>query len=314
MDYIMGLSGADNTTNINIATLAGVVVNSYTVGAINFFFASEDEAGHNLAEAFITAQMAGYPIRNCRQVCAGVAGLQGRESSSKLEPALRDVMRRCGYTGDAMLCGDEQISMAGALGRSIGAILIAGNASACFGQNRLGLSHRTGGLGQLADDDGSAYAIGREILRTVARASDGRGQPTHLTAHVYRKFSLAGPADLARLLRSGTPTADDICELASALPNACQMRDRTALALVDKTVDQLIDLVTPVVDRLAMQKDTLAIAGKVLLNDAFIGIAFKKKVSAFYPDLKCVPPRSDGAAGAVLLAKERLALRGFARA
>lgn len=312
MDYIMGLSGADGTTSISIATLTGVVVQSYTVGAINLFYANEEEVGHNLAEAFITAQLAGYPIKSCRQVCAGVAGLGSQKVTYTLEPALRDMMKRCGYTGDALLIGDEQIALAGALGNSVGAILIAGNASACFGQNRLGLVHRTGGMGQLTDDDGSAYAIGREILRAVARACDGRAKPTHLTAHVYRKFNLAGTQDLARLLRQNIPSDDDICELSTVLPQACLMRDRTALALVDKAADQLTDLVVPVVERLAMQKDTLAVAGRVLLNDTFIGVAFKKKLSALYPTLKCVPPRNDGATGAVLLAKERLSLRGFA--
>ena len=311
MDYIMGLSGGGNVTSVNIATITGVVVQSFTVGAINLFFASQDEASHNLAEAFVTAQMAGYPVRSCRQVCAGVAGLQQRSATTQLDPALRGVMRRCGYTGDALLCGDEQIALAGALDGKRGAILLAGSTSACFGQTQAGLQHRTGGMGQLADDDGSAYAIGREILRAVARASDGRGPATHLTTHVYRQFKLLSQTDFARLLRSGTPTGDEICTLAASLATACQMQDRVALAIVEKAVDQLCDLVVPVIKRLMLQKGTLAVAGQVLLNDAYMGIAFKKRIAEIFPDLQCVPPRGNHAAGAVLLAKERLALRGY---
>ena len=314
MDYIMGMSAEGNSTSVNIATLSGVVIQSFTVGAINLFFANEAEISHNLAEAFVTAQLAGFPINSCRQVCAGIVGLENKElPASTLAPTLRTIMRRCGYNGDALLIGDEQIALAGALQGAKGAILIAGNSSACFGQNAAGLQHRTGGMGLLADDDGSAYAIGREILRTVARASDGRGKPTHLTTHVYRKFSLIGPGDLARLLRNGVPTTDQICELASALPLACQARDNEALAIVETTVAQLVQLVEPVIVRLRMQKGTLAVAGRVLLNDAFVGISFKKKMQERFPELQCVPPRSDGAAGAVLLAKERLALRGYTR-
>ncbi len=310
MDYIMGLSGAGSTTNINIATVSGVVLDSYTVGAINFFFASENEAAHNLAEAFITAQLAGYPIGSCRQVCAGVAGLHGRELALRLDTTLRTVMRKVGYHGDALLTGDEQIALAGALGSKKGAILVADDTAACYGQNHLGTQHRTGGLGGLADDDGSAYAIGREILRAVARAVDGRGFVTRLTAYVYRQFALAGTSDFSRLMRSETPTPADICELAGVLSQACQQNDRVALAVLDKTVAELVTLVSPVIGKLAMQKGTLAVAGKVLLNDAYVGIAFKKALKEKYPDLHCVPPRSDAAAGAVLMAKERLALRG----
>ena len=311
MDYIMGLSGADGITNVNIATLSGVVVQSFTVGAINFFFANEGEVSHNFAEAFVTAQMAGYPVRSCRQVCVGVAGLQGREGNVMLDPVLRGVLRSCGYKGDALLLGDEQIALAGALEGKKGAILLAGDVSACFGQNEMGATHRTGGMGQLDDDDGSGYAIGREILRTVARASDGRGPVTKLTMGVFRRFSLMGQADLVRLLRSAVPTQKEICELAGDLATACQAGDKVALSIVDTTVDQLVQLVSPVIRRLMLQRGVLAVAGRVLLNDAFVGIGFKKKIAELFPELQCVPPRSDGAAGAVLLAKERLALRGY---
>ncbi len=307
----MGMSGADGTTSINIATISGTVVASFTVGAINFFFANEEEVSHNLAEAFITAQMAGYPVRSCRQVCLGVAGLQHGGVSLRLEPTLRGVMRRCGYTGDAYLTDDEQIALAGALGGGKGAILVAGDVSACYGKNRLGLHHRTGGYGHLADDDGSAYAIGREILRAVARASDGRGRLTRLTSQIYLKYGLAGQGDLVRWLRNNQLEHEEICSLSGFLAQACQARDRVALDIVEKAVQQLTGLVSPVVDKLALQKGVMAVAGKVLLEDVFVGIAFKKKISELYPGLQCVPPRSDSAAGAVLLAKERLALRGF---
>lgn len=311
----MGLSASGSTTNVNIATLSGVVLQSFTVGAISLFYATEKEVSHNLAEAFITAQLAGYPIRSCRQVCAGIVGLQRHEpaTTATLVPTLHSVMRRCGYTGDALLIGDEQIALAGALWGNKGAILMAGNSSVCFGQNKSGLQHRTGGLGLLADDDGSAYAIGREILRSVARASDGRGKPTHLTSHVYRRFSLAGSADLTHLLRNNTPSTEEICHLSSCLPQACQSRDPEALQIVETAVDQLVQLVVPVINRLRLQEGTLAVAGKVLLNDAYIGIAFKKQMQQLFPKLQCVPPRADGATGAVLLAKERLALRGSAQ-
>ncbi|MDD8013914.1 MAG: hypothetical protein PHX05_10585, partial [Acidobacteriota bacterium] len=65
MDYIMGLSCADSLTYVNLAALSGMVVQSYTVGAINLFYADREAVAHNLAEAFVTAQMAGYPVRSC---------------------------------------------------------------------------------------------------------------------------------------------------------------------------------------------------------------------------------------------------------
>lgn len=312
VEYILGVSGADHVTKVQIAALDGRVLQSFTVGAINLLHTDESQAAHNLAEIFVTAQLAGYPVRQCRQVCAGVAGLSGPETVAGLAQILRGVMRQCGYHGDALLLSENQVALAGALGSTKGVILTAGNSSSCFGQNALGAQKCTGGMGRLADDDGSAYAIGREILRTVARAVDGRGVLTHLTAGVYRKFSLAGPNDFTRLLRSADFTVEQICDLAGILPQACQQRDQAAQAIVDMTVRQLCQLVEPVVKKLVLQKGALAVSGQVLLNDAFVGIAFKKEMQKRLPDLQCVPPRNDGVAGAVLLAKERLTLRRYA--
>ncbi len=313
MDYILGMSGSDNTTTVNIASITGVVLQHFTVGPISLHFADEQTVTHNLAEAFVMAQMAGYPVRSCKQVCLGIAGMPTNISALPTPhvSALRDVVRRCGYMGDTMLLCNEQIALAGALSGKKGAILLADNTSACFGQNTAGAHHRTGGLGTLADDDGSAYAIGREVLRAVARASDGRGKPTQLTTHIYRKFRLPSATELARLMRSATISHDEICSLADLLPLACGAKDPVALNIVSTTSAQLASLVAPVVTRLRLQQGVLAVAGKVLLNDAYIGIAFKKTMAEQFPELSCVPPLSDSAAGAVLLAKERLALRGY---
>ncbi len=311
MDYILGVASSENNTSVNVATLQGKVVFHFTVGAISLFFAQEEQVCQNLAEIFVTTQLAGYPIQNCRQVCMGVAGLQPTRAVPHLEPALRSVMRRCGYRGDAYLASDEQIALMGALGRSEGMILLAEDTAVCFGKNRFQMQHRAGGFGQLADDDGASYAIGRNILRAAVRGVDGRAAPTRLTAQLYLKFGLGGKEDLLSFLRRDTLQASQICELASLLPQACLANDRVALEIVDDSAEQLLGLVRPVAERLKLEKNVLAVAGKLLLDDVMLGTAFKKKVAKAYPDMQCVPPEQDSVMGAVLLAKERLALRGY---
>ncbi len=311
MDYILGVANSGDNTKVNIATLQGTVMFHFTVGAISSFFAEEEEVRQNLAEVFLTAQLAGYPIQDCRQVCLGVAGLQPTRAVPRLESALRTVMRRCGYSGDAYLASDEQIALAGALGSGEGMILVAEDTAVCFGKNRFQMQHRTGGFGQLADDDGSSYAIGREILRAAVRGCDGRGAPTRLTAELYLKFGLGGKEDLLSFLRRDTLQKQDICALASLLPKACLAKDRVALQIVDGSAEQLLALVRPVVERLRLENNVLAVAGKLLLDDVTLGMAFKKKMAQAYPKVQCVPPKQDSVMGAVLLAKERLALRGY---
>ncbi len=310
MDYILGVASSKDNTKVNIATPGGTVMFRFTVGAISLFFAGEEQVRQNLAEVFVTAQMAGYPIRDCRQVCLGVAGLQPTRAVPRLESSLRGVMRRCGYNGDAYLASDEQTALMGALECGEGMILLADDTAVCFGKNRFRMQHRTGGFGQLADDDGAGHAIGRSILRAAVRGCDGRGAPTRLTAQLYLKFGLGGKEDLLSFLRRDTLQPQDVCALVALLPQACLAKDRVALDIVEESAEQLLCLVRPVVDRLRLEKNVLAVAGNLLLDDVTLGTAFKKKMAQAYPDVSCVPPKQDSVMGAVLLAKERLALRG----
>ena len=51
-------------------------------------------------------------------------------------------------------------------------------------------------LGPILGDEGSGYWIGRRALRAVARAADGRGPATSLTARVLNHFAVSKPQDL----------------------------------------------------------------------------------------------------------------------
>lgn len=82
--------------------------------------------------------------------------------------------------GVIRLVGDHETALAGALEEPAGVILIAGTGSICYGVNESGAKFRAGGYGHIIDDAGSAYAIGRDILKAVVRSSDGRQGQTVL--------------------------------------------------------------------------------------------------------------------------------------
>ncbi len=94
----------------------------------------------------------------------------------------------------------------------------------------------------------------------------------------------------------------DIAALAPLLSAACELGDGTALAIVEKSAASLLELVVPVAEKLSMQKGKLALAGSVLLKNAFIRNAFEELLSQQYPKMLAIPAPGDASKGAVIMA------------
>jgi predicted NBD/HSP70 family sugar kinase len=81
--------------------------------------------------------------------------------------------RRLGHlAGSVQAISDTEAAYLGALGDRPGVLLLAGTGSMALGRDRRGRWQRAGGLGPLLGDEGSAFWIGREWLRTSASDED----------------------------------------------------------------------------------------------------------------------------------------------
>lgn len=125
--------------------------------------------------AWLAAQPEG--LAGCDGLCIGSAGISNPDAYNFIQ----DIIRAGGYTGPLQIVGDQVTALAGALGQPVGTVLIAGTGSICYARTADGREARSGGWGHLIDDEGSAYALGRDILRAVVRAADGRAPATALT-------------------------------------------------------------------------------------------------------------------------------------
>ena len=107
-----------------------------------------------------------------------------------------------GATGAAevWLADDAVTTHAGALASGWGVSITAGTGVACLALAHVGAPRIIGGHGFLLGDEGGAFWIGREGLRAVLRAADGRGPATALSDAAATRFD--GLADLGERLHS----------------------------------------------------------------------------------------------------------------
>ncbi|HPS81896.1 MAG TPA: BadF/BadG/BcrA/BcrD ATPase family protein, partial [Candidatus Limiplasma sp.] len=163
--YVAGWDGGGTKTRVVCLSAGGEPFAEHTFGPLNPNGTSETEVCRTVSEALRWMETLG----RCTALTVSSAGVSNPDVSSLLGRLLSEN----GYHERFQLVGDQESALYGAVG-PYGAVLVAGTGSICYGRNRQGDTARSGGYGYLVDDEGSGYAIGRDILTAVLRAGDGR--------------------------------------------------------------------------------------------------------------------------------------------
>ncbi len=292
--FAAGVDGGGTKTELVLLSEAGDILSTSRFGALNLNSRSEAEADRTLcgvADAIRNAEGA------CVMLCIGTAGA----SNETLRQKITEKLRCFGYDGPLSFVGDQETALYAAHGEASGTVLIAGTGSICFGRGKNGETARTGGRGYRIDDEGSGYAIGRDILSAVVREHDGRGEKTLLSSLVWAQLGSDRPEELIRRLYAKedalTPAA-----FAPLLPKALAQGDKTAEKILQKAVAELFILVKALIDRLSLENGALALSGGILLHMDVVREGLVQRLKEEYPGLTVFPLETPASVGAARMA------------
>src|SRR5690606_31065822 len=146
-------------------------------------------------------------------ICLGIAGSDRQEDAV----VIRGIMRRIGARARIVVTNDALIALIAGAGMKPGVVIIAGTGSIAYGVNARNEAARAGGWGYILADEGSGYWLGRQALRAVVRAADGRGPATALTPLVLEFFGVSRPQALVREVYRHYLKPSDIARCARAV-------------------------------------------------------------------------------------------------
>lgn len=173
----------------------------------------------------------------------GAAGV-GREEEWL---ALRASLEETGLAPRVIVTTDGAIALQSAFGDRAGIVVIAGTGSVAWARVPGGETVRVGGLGAALGDQGSGYDLGRQALRAVGLAVEGRGRRTQLVDRVMQRLRIAALPELVRWA-----AAADVAMVASVAPEVLEAAaegDAVASALVDGGADELARHVRALAER-----------------------------------------------------------------
>jgi N-acetylglucosamine kinase-like BadF-type ATPase len=213
------------------------------------------------------------------------------------------------YPGARVSVGDDAaIALRAAVPAGPGIVLIAGTGSIAYAENG-NRRARVGGLGYLAGDEGSAFAIGMAAVRLYGRVLDGRQRPDETTDLVAR--ALAAPdrdAYIAALYDAPLVPAA-IAALAPSIVAFAGKGNRTATKIVQTAGSDLGDLLKSAAKAVDLLEASppVVLAGGLFAENTLLSFLLETRIVGDLPGALVVRGGDGAEIGALRLAESSAA-------
>ncbi|MGE5577875.1 MAG: N-acetylglucosamine kinase [Syntrophothermus sp.] len=326
--YFIGVDGGGSKTLCLVASEDGTILGRGKGGPLNPVFVSREEAKFSLRQAVAQAlkQAAGKDNRNT--TASNRLAFAPDHQPLKVEtiyigaPAVDEQFSREALEG--VCCferlvseGDDALNaFTGALVAPPGVVVLAGTGSFAMGIDAGGNRMVVGGWGTLLGDEGSGYEIGLNALKAVARASEGREEPTMLTQKLRQHLHFGAESELRHIVYRTGLSRHMIAELAVLVSEAASEGDAVAARIISSAGKELGLLAVAVLQRLALPSDfhpndscRVALTGGVRKAGRLLLDHFTATVAKAAPGCEIVEPRYEPVVGSLLLALRKAGIR-----
>lgn len=301
MEFVVGIDGGGTKTAVQARCLDGAVMTSVTIGSLNYNGKKRSELETTVRQLRLFLEKVTGNIKDCKSVCIATAGVSNPEAVTWL----KSMLEACEINGIISIVGDEKAAHYGAFQGNAGIVLVSGTGSICYGENSRKETHRSGGYGYLIDDEGSGYAIGRDLLSAAVRCYDNREKNDALLSLVFKQINAKEIGDLIRYTYPQTFDKAKIAALAPILLTAYKEDDSLTNRIVEKSASELVKLVESVARSLAMDKGDIAYLGGILSGYPMISNRVTEKLAHMLPGFTVCRPLEDSVSGATRFALQQ---------
>lgn len=180
---------------------------------------------------------------------------------------------------------DGFAALLGATAGQPGILVIAGTGSIVFGINERGETSRAGGWGHRVGDEGSGYWIGKQAVKAILKAHDGRGEATRLGEWIFPHLGMSDAEDLFNWVYSSDYSVEKLGELSRLVSLASSAGDQEAVNILTDAGHELFLGVRAVIKQLQLMEKpfTMILQGGVLQNENLVGDILIRKLKELTP-------------------------------
>ncbi|MBH00355.1 MAG: ATPase [Solibacterales bacterium] len=297
--FYLGLDGGQSHTTILIGNEEGTVLGTGLSGPTNYggsdntLKKTETSIKDALSQALEGAQL--ERTTDFTAACCGISG-----DTEKVH----EIISRCINAEHLKIVTDAQIALWGAGELSPGIVVIAGTGSIAWGENGAHQTARAGGWGYAFGDEGGAFDIARQAMRSALKTEEGWGPKTSLRKALLKDANSSTVNDLLHRLYAEQLPRDAIASFALLVDRLAKTGDTVAKRILASAGLSLAHLAQGVRQQLFTPDETVSIyySGGVF-SSTFVLDAFHAQVATICdkPN-RILMPRRSPAHGALLQA------------
>lgn len=301
-EYLIGIDGGGSHTEGVLCSAAGEIVATVTAGPSSTAGTEFSEAMENLSQVILKLTDAMPP--NARVAClyAGISGCGIKKDAERY----REVLRERFPNISSMVIASDVFNPVFATGMTENVIAaVCGTGSIAYAMTKDEV-FRVDGYGYLLGDDAGGFAIGRQVLNSILRYADGRGEYT-LLAELFEK------REGATILERATPISEGgkmvIASFAPLAFEAARAGDKVATAILDRVVEELCAIISAAAKKIDVSPVPVVTGGSIWKADnSRVLRTVKKKLGDGYVWLSPTLPVT---LGAVMRAASIAGVKGF---
>ncbi len=297
--YYFGIDGGGTRSRMAIVDENLHVVSQVYGDSTNIYSVTPESVYKNLHSLVMNAlETAGLTVSSIYAGCLGSAGLS-RPAEVKL---FTNYFNQILGSVPVKLCSDGEILLCGGLLSLEGYCLISGTGSLALGRSADGQLVRSGGLGYMLGDEGSAWWIAHEALSRSLRSREDRDLHSAMLPTLLEACKVSEAEGLVEYVHHSASKAD-IAALAPLVTCFAHDGDELAIDILNRAAIELFQLVKSVFNRNSIiSNKELVIAGGVLEHDKFV---LEKLTSMLQQDLPTIiisRPKGTALQGACIIA------------
>lgn len=315
-EIIVGIDAGASSTVAMAYDLAGGVAD--TIQGPELDLVSCEPAKIKSRLGSLLKNFSGNAIGDCVMLSVGIPG--GRFPEGKALVA--NLARELGIRGEVLTFSDVEAVWQGATGGSAGVVAYSGTGSFAYGKLgpdeplHMGIqegssAHCTDGVGPFLGDGGSAYDIGRRILRHTAATLDSRESETALSRAAVEQLGISSLDQLVQKVYNGIyPNRRQVAQFAPLASRCAWQGDKRARAILREAARKLAYSTTVVLKRLEKtSRDSLPVfySGGVFSEEGWFQKSFIEYLQDSSPNIEIAEGRFAPIIGSVLIGYRNLA-------
>jgi N-acetylglucosamine kinase-like BadF-type ATPase len=266
MRYILGIDGGNSKTHALITDERGVPSGFGEAGASDYQEVGIEQAQWAWSKAIHQAlDQAGIQSEEITDASFCLAGADLPEDYVLLQSRVEQLLPQA----KVKVKNDTIAALrAGLYESSYGVTVVVGAGFNAAGRGHRGQEIVMPGLGYLSGDYGGGRWLGRQVIRAVTRAWDGRGPKTTLSRLVLDQMGVRDEHELIRLLRCAADVQDRILDLVPLVFEAAYQGDAIARSFLIALGEEVGLTASVLIHRLGLENESVPV---VLSTSVFRG-------------------------------------------